>query len=279
MKFGHVVALCKGWYKYRSNMLHLFWMDMAHAINADGWTMQTRNDVARWCLNRLDEMREDKSLANYSNQFRLSYIFDKVHDHIRYASWYDKREMTEDDAIIWMFRDIVMGIEGKYFDEWVKPDARVLPLALNDAYYDDGKYNVDHKPVFHFAEMMCDYEAKIKEHFPNAKDWEPFYSGDSYDWTESFIHKDSWKDVQIELGEDNLNDCIEAVVFAKELKDHVIELQDGSTALLILGKFENCKDLKECKSPEKRYDARIKVTKDSFGYYEYALKSLKEYIE
>ena len=56
MKFGNVVLLCKHWYESRDhNDLDTFWMDMAHAIDADGWMCFSKKDVSRWCIHRLDE--------------------------------------------------------------------------------------------------------------------------------------------------------------------------------------------------------------------------------
>ena len=105
MKLGHVALLCKGWYKYRGhNRLDLFWMDMAHAISADGWSPNCKNDVARWCLHRLDELRKDEKFI-HQNQLELSYIFDQIKDQQRRATWYDNFQLSTDDAIIWVFRD------------------------------------------------------------------------------------------------------------------------------------------------------------------------------
>ena len=275
MKLGNVALLCKNWYKTRGyNRLNLLWMDMAHAINADGWTMRSKRDVVDWCIYRLDDMRDDPKLANYKNQFKLSRLYDGINDSIRRASW-SKIELSREDAIIWVYRDIVANLDNSCFDGRLKPNTRVLPVNLHEAWYDDGRYGTK-GPKLYPAEMMCDYMAKVNEIMPDAQDQD--IREDEYDWVESFLKKESWKDVQIELGEDNLNDCIEVECTAFDLKNHSI----SDYGYIEMGKFDNCKDLKECKDPTKKYIVRIKTVitkydipewKDDVTYY---LKSIRE---
>jgi len=274
MKLGNVALLCKGWYKMRdNNRLDLFWMDMAHAINADGWTMQSKHDVVAWCMHRLDNMRDNPKLANYKNQFTFSRLYDEINGWIRRASW-SNIELSQEDAIIWVYRDIVSNLENSCFDEQLKPDTRVLPAKLHEAWYNDGKYTKE--PKLYPADMMCDYIKNANKIMPNANDQD--VREDEYDQVESFLKKDSWKDVQIILGEDNLNDCIEVECTALDLKNHLIQ----DYGYIEMGKFENCKDLHECEDPDKKYIVRLKpvVTKydipeleDDITYY---LKSIKE---
>lgn len=274
MKLGNVALLCKWWYKMRdNNRLDLFWMDMAHAINADGWTVQSKKDVVTWCMNRLDNMRDDPKLANYKNQFKFSRLYDEINGCIRRASW-RKIELSQEDAIILVYRDIVSNLDNNCFDERLKPDARVLPISLQEAWYDDGRCS--DAPKLYPAEMMCDYMAKVNKIMPDAKDQDIYE--DDYDWIESFLKKESWKDVQIELGEDNLNDCIEVECRAFDLKNHSIP----GYGYIVMGKFDNCKDLNECTESAKKYIVRLKkvVTKydipgceDDVTYY---LKSIRE---
>ena len=276
MKLGNVALLCKGWYKMRHNTrLDLFWMDMAHAIEADGWTMKTKNDVATWCLHRLDDMCNNPKLSNYKNQFTFSYILDSINGWIRRASW-SNIELSQQDAIIWVFRDIVQGLSKDCFDEELKPNPNVLPVDLQESWLDDGKYGK--KPKFHFAQMMCDYIDTVNETMPNAKEQD--IDEDDYNWVESFLNKESWKDVQIELGEDNLNDCIEVECRAFDLKKR--NIPSIGEYYIELGKFENCKDLEECKDFNKKLIVRLykKVThyntpgwEDDVTYY---LKSIIE---
>ena len=61
MKLNHTALYCKGWYKAREGGIKTMWMDMAHCIHADGWSPYTKEDVANWCLIRLDKMRKDKN--------------------------------------------------------------------------------------------------------------------------------------------------------------------------------------------------------------------------
>ena len=277
MKFGNVVLLCKGWYKMRdNNRLDIFWMDMAHAINADGWTMRSKRNVVAWCIHRLDDMRDDPKLINLKNQFKLGRLYDEINDWIRRASW-SKIELNQEDAIIWVYRDIVSNLNIECFDERFKPDKRVLPVNLNEAWYDNGRYG-SKGPKLYPAEMMCDYIEKVNNIMPDAKDQD--IQEDEYDWVESFLRKESWKDVQIILGEDNLNDCIEVECTALDLKNHTIS--DLGYSYIELGKFDNCKDLIECEDPKKKYIVRLKkvITKYDIPEWEddvtYYLKSIRE---
>lgn len=274
MKLGNVVLLCKNWYKMRdSNRLDLFWMDMAHAINADGWTVKSKCGVVAWCMNRLDDMRDDPKLANYKNQFKFGRLYSEIDGWIRRASW-NNIELSREDAIIWVYRDIVSNLDNSCFDERLKPDMYVLPLSLQESWYDDGRYSKE--PKWHPAEMMCDYMAKVNEIMPDAKDQD--ICKDDYDLIESFLKKESWKDVQIELGEDNLNDCIEVECTAFDLKNHLIP----DYGHIEMRKFENCNDLSNCEDPEKKYIVRLKTVvtkydtpewKDDIAYY---LMSIRE---
>lgn len=274
MKLGNVALLCKNWYKMRDhNRLNLFWMDMAHAINADGWTMRSKSDVVAWCMYRLDDMRDDPKLSNYKNQFNFSRLYSEINDWIRRASW-SKIEFNQEDAIIWVYRDIVSNLDNDCFDEKLRPDPRVLPVNLQEAWYDDGRYNKH--PKLYPAEMMCDYMEKFDNIMPDAKDQD--IRKDEYDWLESFLKKKSWKDVQIELGEDNLNDCIEVECTAIDLKNHSIP----NYGYIEMGKFENCDDLSNCEDHEKKYVVRLKkvVTKYHIPGWKdditYHLKSIRE---
>lgn len=275
MKLGNVVLLCKGWYKIRHGCnLDTFWMDMAHAINADGWIVQSKSDVVGWCMHRLDNMQDDPKLTNYKNQFTFYRLFDEINNCIRRASW-SNIELSQEDAIIWVYRDIVSNFDHDCFDERLKPDNRVLPVNMNEAWYDTGRYS--NAPKLYPAEMMCDFMEKVNNIMPDAKDQNDI-TEDEYNWIEGFLKKESWKDVQIELGEDNLNDCIEVECTALDLKNHTIP----GFGCIEMGKFDNCKDLNECKDPEKKYIVRLKkvVTKydtpeweDDITYY---LKSIRE---
>lgn len=275
MKLGNVALLCKGWYKMRdNNRLDIFWMDMAHAINADGWTMRSKHDVVGWCMRRLDDMRDNPKLVNYKNQFKFSILYDNINGWIRRASW-SNMELSQEDAIIWVYRDIVSNLNNECFDERLKPDRRVLPINLNEAWYDNGRYG-SKGPKLYPAEMMCDYIEKVNNIMPDAKDQD--IREDEYDWVEGFLKKESWKDVQIELGEDNLNDCIEVECTALDLKNQTF----SDLGHIELGKFDNCKDLIYCENPIKKLIVRLykKIThyenidwEDDITYY---LKSIRE---
>ena len=77
MKLNHTALYCKGWYKAREGGIKTMWMDMAHCIHADGWSPQTKEDVANWCLIRLDEMRNDKKF-NKTNMIDLHHFINDM---------------------------------------------------------------------------------------------------------------------------------------------------------------------------------------------------------
>ena len=273
MKFGNVALLCKGWYESRDhNNFDTFWMDMVHAIDADGWTCFSKNDVAKWCLHRLDEMRNDKKLHNMSNQLTFLYIFDEIENIIFRASLYGKNNLSYDDAIIWVFRSIIVGMDKSCFDEEFFPNSNVLPFSLNNAWADDGKYFK--KPQWHPAQMTCDYIERAKELLPDAKEQE--IENDRFNYVESCIYKKSYKDVRIPIGEDNLIDCIESILSAKDLQKHNFIIDDKEIWFEI-GNFDHCYDLENPEDLTKTYRCRLlKTWDDLFKEYKYELKSVSE---
>lgn len=273
MKFGNVVLLCKHWYESRDHDdLDTFWMDMAHAIDADGWMCFSKKDVSRWCIHRLDEMRNDEKLHKMSNQLTLSYIFDEIEATIRRASWCGKNDLSREDAIIWVFRSIIIGMEKQYFDEELFPNSNVLPFSLENAWIDDGKFSKT--PQWHPAQMSCDYIERVKELFPNAK--EQKIKNGRFNYVESCLHKTSYKDVRIQIGEDNLNDCIEVILSAENLQNHNFII-DNKEVWFEIGNFDNCYDLENPKDLSKTYKCRLlKTWDDLFKEYRYELKSVSE---
>lgn len=273
MKFGNVALLCKGWYESRDhNNFDTFWMDMVHAIDVDGWICFSKNDVAKWCLHRLDEMRNDKKLHNMSNQLTFSYIFDKIENTIFRALLYGKKNLSYDDAIIWVFKSIIVDMDKSCFDEVFFPNSNVLPFSLNNAWVDDGKYSK--KPQWHPAQMTCDYIERAKELLPEAKEQE--IANDRFNYVESCIYKKSYKDVRIPIGEDNLIDCIESILSAKDLQKHNF-IVDGKETWFEIGNFDHCYDLEHPEDLTKTYRCRLlKTWDDFFKEYKYELKSVSE---
>ena len=273
MKFGNVVLLCKHWYESRDhNDLDTFWMDMAHAIDADGWTCFSKKDVSRWCIHRLDEMRNDEKLHKMSNQLTLLYIFDEIEATIRRASWCGKNDLSREDAIIWVFRSIIMGMEKQYFDEELFPNSNVLPFSLENAWVDDGKYSK--KPQWYPAQMICDYIEHAKELLPDAKEQD--IENNRFNYIESCIYKKSYKDVRIPIGEDNLNDCVESILSAKDLQKHNF-IVEGKEIWFEIGNFNHCYDLEHPEDLIKTYKCRLLKTWDNFfKEYKYELKSVLE---
>lgn len=273
MKFGNVALLCKGWYESRDHdNFDTFWMDMVHAIDGDGWICFSKNDVAKWCFHRLDEMRNDEKLHNMSNQLTFSYIFDEIEATIRRASWCGKNDLSHEDAIIWVFRSIIIGMEKQYFDEELFPNSNVLPFSLENAWVDDGKFSKT--PQWHPAQMTCDYIEHAKELLPDAKEQD--IENNRFNYIESCIYKKSYKDVRILIGEDNLNDCVESILSAKDLQKHNFIIDDKEIWFEI-GNFNHCYDLEHPEDLTKAYKCRLLKTWDNFfKEYKYELKSVLE---
>ena len=210
MRFGNVALYCKGWYKHRDNSVKTMWMDMLHCINADGWSLWSKNDVVEWCMHRMDNMREDPNFP-YKNQLDLSYFWKEVNDIIRRDDWYYHEGLDMNDAIILHYRNIISNLEGKYFNELlVKPNQNVLPLHYGEAYYSDGQYRPNHEPEFTFAEMHCDVIDKINKYFPDYKDQE--IEDDEFEKQEAWIRGKNWQDVVVLIGSDSLLDCEEVIL-------------------------------------------------------------------
>jgi hypothetical protein len=217
MKFGNVALYCKGWYQHRSNKINTMWMDLLHCINADGWSLWSKDDVVDWCLHRMDGMREDKNFP-YKNQLDLTYFWKEVNDIVRRNEWYYHEELDMKDAIILHYRNIISNLESKYFDELlVKPNPNVLPLHYSEAYYNDGKYRPNNEPDFEFADMHCDVIEKINKMFPNHKEQD--IEDGEFEHQEAWIHGKKWEDVIVLSGSDNLNDCEEVILSGEFLNN------------------------------------------------------------
>jgi hypothetical protein len=217
MKFGNVALYCKGWYKHRDGGVKTMWMDMLHCINADGWSLWSKEDVVEWCIHRMDSLREDENFP-YKHQLDLTYFWKEINDIIRRDEWYYHEGLDMNDAIILHYRNIISNIEGKYFNELlVKPNPNVLPLNYQGAYYSDGKYRPNNEPEFTFADMHCDLIEKINEMFPNHEEQE--IKDSEFEYQEAWIRGKNWQDVVVLVGSDNLNDCEEVELKGKFLKN------------------------------------------------------------
>ena len=219
MKLNNVVLYCKGWYKQREGGARTMWMDMAHCIDADGWTMWTEHEVAEWCLFRLDEMRNDPLFKNKRKLDFYDFI-KEVQENIRRANWYYNEDISMDTAIILTYRGIVSNCDNSCFDCGVKPNSNVLPLNYAEAWYDDGRYS--HEPKLYPAEMDCDYQKKVNEYFPNYNEQD--IEIDRFESVEKQLNIKNINDVVVRVGTDNLIDCVELTVTGEQLKE--CELND-----------------------------------------------------
>ena len=212
MKFNNVVLYCKGWYKAREGGIKTMWMDMAHCIHADGWSPYTKEDVANWCLIRLDEMRKDKKF-NKTNMIDLHrFINEMIRNKNMVKNFYNE-ELDWYDLIILNYKNIIMECDGDCFTESVKPTPDVLPVNLHPAWYSEWERKL------YPAMMMCEYMEDVERLLPDAKDKiYPFYN---FENVEAFIKINNWKDVVVINGSDNLNECFEKKVTGYELKRNV----------------------------------------------------------
>jgi hypothetical protein len=250
MKLDNSVLYCKGWYKTREGGVRTMWIDLAHCIHADGWSPQTKADVANWCLHRLDELRDDE-LFKYKSKINLYSFFLEMNDNQRRAKDFYNEYLDMYDLIILNYRNIISECDRDCFTERIKPSPEVLPVNLHPAFYSEyeGKY--------YNAEMMCDYQKKIDEYFPDAKENDlKWYVG--FEWVEAFLHIDNWEDVLVITGSDNLNDCKEIYLTGSELKEGVTA--DGETPI----------DLNIYSHVKNFFDAQVytcRVKDDGYGCY------------
>lgn len=208
MKFKNCAAWAKGWYKHREN-ISAWWMDLAHCINNDGCTIYTKKDVVQWCLHRFDS--EPEFFKKSHGSFGFYDMYEHIKRDIDWARYHNEGhnegELTIEDLIILYFRSCLSNKSKSDFEEGgFKPANWVLPFNLNEAWYDDGKWSSDHKPKFHFAEMLCDAEERVNQMFKDLDDQKPYYSFESWDADHNFDHIESdlrgkfWYDVVTDLG-------------------------------------------------------------------------------
>lgn len=131
MKFNNTVAYCKGFYVSRPGDVFEMWKDMAHCIMCDGWTIFSKQDVARWCLHRLEDFA--KEFPKEAWQVSFGAFYDKIEHNrqiIKISQRYHNlnRELDDYDYIIWTFRDFIRYLDGDKFTEGVIPNDIVLPI-------------------------------------------------------------------------------------------------------------------------------------------------------
>ena len=276
MKFGNVVLYSKGWYQHRGDSDKV-WMDLIHCISADGWTLFNKKEVVTWCLHRLDEMKEDELLRNNKNMLSLSRLYEEVNRCKSFWNyWHHDEELSTDDAIIAVFLSTVSCLEKTCFSEGVRPSELVLPLTYRDAYYDDGKYNTDHKPSFKFAQMHCDVMKRIEEFFPDSKEQDPksIYFIEDFETIESNIRGKKIEDVLVLNGSDNLNDCIEVTLGGDDIIHNFYIFVNRKKVYLDKGIYEHCIDF----SNNTQYTVRIQKKESTWDWDEpeYVIRSIKK---
>lgn len=255
MKLNHTALYCKGWYKAREGGIKTMWMDMAHCIHADGWSPYTKEDVANWCLIRLDDMRKDKKF-NKTNMINLHrFINEMIHNKNMAKNFYNV-ELDWYDLIILNYKNIIMECDGDCFTESVKPTPDVLPVNLHPALYSECERKL------YPAMMMCEYMEDVKRLLPDAKDKIcPFYN---FENVEAFIKINNWKDVVVINGSDNLNECFEKKVTGYELKRNMLNEkdQDGDNVHIDMNIYNNVTDFDDdtvytCRFKQGEFDIKL----------------------
>lgn len=141
MKFNNFVAYCKGWYQTNGGGVPEMWKDMSVCIQVDGWMCYSKNDVARWCMSRMEDII--KELPQKAWKLSFSRFFGEMENNRSIWNFnpINKGEISDADLIIWTFRNFVAhDLESDCFDEWVKPSDDVLPLSHNDDGLFDKKF-------------------------------------------------------------------------------------------------------------------------------------------
>ena len=215
MKFGNVALYCKGWYKYREGSIKNMWMDLLHCINADGWSLWSKEDVVTWCIHRMDDMRKDENFP-HKYQLDISYFWEEINKIKHRNDWISKDLISYEDAIIMHYHNIISCLPKECFTEgFIKPNEHILPLQYNTAYVDDGRYSKN--PSWDHADMHCDVIEKINKMFPDYKEQE--IEDDEFERQEAWIRGKKWEDIVVLIGSDNLNDCEEVILSGEFLNN------------------------------------------------------------
>ena len=255
MKLNHTALYCKGWYKKREGGIKTMWMDMAHCIHADGWSPYTKEDVANWCLIRLDEMRKDKKF-NKTNMIDLHRFINEMICNKNVAKNFYNEELDWYDLIILNYKNIIMECDGDCFTESVKPTPDVLPVNLHPAWYSEWECKL------YPAMMMFEYMEDVKRLLPDAND--KIYQSYNFENVEAFIKINNWKDVVVINGSDNLNECFEKKVTGYELKRNMLndKDQDGDNVYIDMNIYNNVTDFDDdtvytCRFKQGEFDIKL----------------------
>ena len=250
--FGNVVAYAKNFYEHRDNAQ---WMDMIHCIQADGWFVWSKQSVAAWCLNRMDELKEDKDFP-CGNMLKFSQLLGKMEE---YQNYYGAEDQCE--AIMLYYINIIFHTDGSYFTDTLLPSEKVLPLRFLGSSFVLGKYTP--------SEMHSDYIERCKKVLGNYTIQNNI--GDrSFDMIEGGIRNKSYKDVLVRTGSDNLNDCKEYIMTGSEIMCGTYD-----SLPLDINIYEHCDDIKT----DEKYIVRMqKLSHKILGYtdIEYKIRSIAE---
>ena len=138
MDFGAVVAYCKGWYKRSKSELD-YWKDLVYCIEADGWNVFDKKDVVRWIFNRFTDEEEFFKKAN--NHFGIAWFYEQLGNQKRYWSYNHTDELSDDDAIIFMFMGVVSIAHKDLFEKTYKPTDKILPISNEGAFSVDDMFD------------------------------------------------------------------------------------------------------------------------------------------
>lgn len=253
MKFGNVALYCKGWYKHRdNNNIPIMWMDLAHCINADGWSVFSKKEVATWCMHRFDEWKDELNID-------FSSLWHHIEEHRRWWDWQHDDKLSIEDAIIWTMYSLIGNTEFKKFDgKPYLPDARVLPLHYIEAYISPMEFRRE-GDTYQFAQMHSELMESIQKAFPDGVkqcyEVGAWVRDDSFEYVERTLSGKSYKDVLVINGSDSLLTCKKFIINGDVIINHHnvpisyedeigwdSELIKDSPQYLDLGIYEHCID-------------------------------------
>lgn len=189
MIFNNCAAWSKGWYKQRKNV-SAWWMDLAHCINNDSYSIYSKRDVIDWIMHRFDQepdfFKQDYNCFGY---------YDMYHSINKYKMYYNdtNTQIDDEDAIILYFRCVLASKSFVHFDDGgYKPSNDVLPLRLGTSWQDrEGRW--------YPGEMMSDALKRINDSFPLLKE-QKVSEYCTFNRIEAALINKRWDDVVTPLG-------------------------------------------------------------------------------
>ena len=210
------ILYAKGWYKRRGDITTR-WMDLAHTINADGYSgIYTKKDVAMWLLHRYEEFAE--KLLHHDKLTKV--MFDMLENKRRIELYDHIDNVSDEDAIIYTVCSYFLEIDSKDIPRYTKPCDLILPFNYASAWVEN-THGYSSKPrKWHPADMRCDIIQNIEKVFKDADEFDTSKLYSSFEDIESRLNGvKSWQDFVTLPGEDSLLTCIEVNIAGSDLNE------------------------------------------------------------